>query len=135
MGHMDTHTGSHMEHILEVRHKGVPMSDREKALTRAAGQASFCLRELLPNDPDAQMTVRMLTEALATPAEAGESSDKRAARKERVFTLMAEAAADPGHQQAMRDAAEEGRQAAERAAPAPEYVYCEKCGTSIKVES
>ncbi len=45
--------------------------DRLKALLRkkdiALRQASFCLRELLPKDPDAQMTVRMIDAALAQP--------------------------------------------------------------------
>jgi hypothetical protein len=36
-------------------------------LRAAAGQASFCLRTLCPDDADAQMTVRMLHEALGTP--------------------------------------------------------------------
>ena len=44
-----------------------------QALAQAAGQASFCLRTLVPEDPDAQMTVRMLNAALtrqaAAPAE------------------------------------------------------------------
>jgi hypothetical protein len=30
----------------------------------AARQASFCLRELLPNDPDAKFTVKMLSDAI-----------------------------------------------------------------------
>lgn len=34
------------------------------ALLDAARQASFCLRELLPNDADAQLTVRMLEAAI-----------------------------------------------------------------------
>ncbi len=34
----------------------------------ALRQASFCLRELLPNHPDAQMTVRMIESALAASA-------------------------------------------------------------------
>jgi len=38
-----------------------------QALAQAAGQASFCLRTLVPDDPDAQMTVRMLNAALAAP--------------------------------------------------------------------
>lgn len=33
-------------------------------LRAAASQASFCLRTLLPEDADAQMTVRMLDDAL-----------------------------------------------------------------------
>lgn len=39
--------------------------DAEIARLRAAvSQASFCLRTLLPDDADAQMTVRMLDDAL-----------------------------------------------------------------------
>jgi hypothetical protein len=37
----------------------------ERDLFVAAGQASFALRTLLPDDPDAQMTVRMLERAMA----------------------------------------------------------------------
>ena len=39
-------------------------TELRKALA-AMGQASFCLRTLLPNDPDAQMTVAMLDAARA----------------------------------------------------------------------
>ena len=41
-----------------------------QALAKAAGQASFCLRTLVPDDPDAQMTVRMLNAAIARQAAA-----------------------------------------------------------------
>lgn len=36
-----------------------------RRLRAAAGQASFCLRELFPNDDDAKFTVRMLDAAVA----------------------------------------------------------------------
>jgi hypothetical protein len=42
----------------------VPVAPGPTPLEIAASQASFCLRTLLPNDPDAQMTVRMLHAAL-----------------------------------------------------------------------
>ena len=38
-----------------------------RALRAAAAQASFCLRTLLPQDADAQMTVRHLRSALGLP--------------------------------------------------------------------
>jgi hypothetical protein len=38
--------------------------DRVVELEVAARQASFCLRELLPNDPDAKFTVKMLSDAI-----------------------------------------------------------------------
>ena len=38
------------------------------AAQAALGQASFCLRELLPNDPDAQLTVRMIDAAQGDPS-------------------------------------------------------------------
>ena len=44
------------------------MTTQHEAMQVALKQASFCLRELLPQDPDAQMTVRMIEAALATPA-------------------------------------------------------------------
>jgi hypothetical protein len=37
-------------------------------LLRAASQASFALRELVPDHPDAKMTNRMLAEAISTAA-------------------------------------------------------------------
>lgn len=40
------------------------MKDDVERLRAACGQASFCLRELLPNDADAQMTVRTIDAAL-----------------------------------------------------------------------
>ena len=39
-------------------------NDRTPTLLAAAMQARFALRELLPNDPDARMTVRMLDDAI-----------------------------------------------------------------------
>lgn len=39
--------------------------DKINKLKAAAGQASFCLREKLPNDVDARLSVRMLTDAMA----------------------------------------------------------------------
>lgn len=36
-------------------------------LRSAASQASFCLRTLVPDDADAQMTVRLLNDALGRP--------------------------------------------------------------------
>ncbi|MDI3260297.1 MAG: hypothetical protein QJR02_11435 [Sinobacteraceae bacterium] len=42
-------------------------ADKIERLRAAASQASFCLRELLPNDPDAQVTVSMLHNALGRP--------------------------------------------------------------------
>lgn len=39
--------------------------DTYQALLGACGQASFCLRELLPNDGDAQLTVMLLKDAIA----------------------------------------------------------------------
>lgn len=44
------------------------LSSRD-GLVEALQQASFCLRTLLPNDSDAQLTVRMLDKALAAPSE------------------------------------------------------------------
>lgn len=60
-----------------VAHTGAeaPCPTREDALAAvpalraAAGQASFCLRTLLPDHPDAKMTVGMLCRALAVKPE------------------------------------------------------------------
>jgi hypothetical protein len=41
---------------------------RAAAAEKALKQASFCLRELLPDNPDAQLTVRMIDAALAKEA-------------------------------------------------------------------
>lgn len=42
-------------------------ADEIERLRAAASQASFCLRTLLPDDPDAVMTVTMLRAALEKP--------------------------------------------------------------------
>ena len=55
-----------------------PTQEAAETLKRAAGQASFCLRTFLPNDPDAQMTVRMLEAALASlPTQEGDGARER----------------------------------------------------------
>ena len=53
-----------------------------QALAQAAGQASFCLRTLVSDDPDAQMTVRMLDAALAAPSTAAIREDEHAVFEE-----------------------------------------------------
>ncbi len=50
--------------ITEMMRVMPDLLDEVEKLRAAATQASFCLRELLPNDSDAQMTVRMLRQAL-----------------------------------------------------------------------
>lgn len=55
--------------VLEQAHQAesrlAKVMEEHGVLVAAARQASFCLRELLPNDNDAKMTVGMLTAALA----------------------------------------------------------------------
>lgn len=46
------------------------LRERLAEARRVMGQARFCLRELLPDDPDAVMTVRMIDAALAVKWEA-----------------------------------------------------------------
>jgi len=43
----------------------IPAPEGAPTLLAALGQASFCLRELLPDDPDAKLTVSMIEAALA----------------------------------------------------------------------
>lgn len=50
--------------IAALRNEAPALLDEVEKLRAAATQASFCLRELLPNDSDAQMTVRMLRQAM-----------------------------------------------------------------------
>lgn len=48
----------------QLEHELASAERRITDMAGALGQASFCLRELLPNDEDAQMTVRIIDRAL-----------------------------------------------------------------------
>lgn len=53
--------------------KAAEEADRTRIakMSAALSQASFCIRELLPDDPDAKMTVGIINEALSGGSENG----------------------------------------------------------------
>jgi len=55
-----------LEAALEIADRRMLKAEAKEAeLEAALGQASFCLRELLPDDADAKMTVKIIRKALA----------------------------------------------------------------------
>lgn len=54
------------DHSAQLERELIASAERCKVMESALNQASFCLRELLPNDSDAQMTVRLISQALGS---------------------------------------------------------------------